>query len=238
MLCKIIKAIFIILLLANNSVAQNAAGSIPNNAWLSLSGKYSAGWSGLKISNEEAILELPGSAVYTFPQGSKGWYFKGRVRQHDGTIDVRKSYGIRFDIYLEQDDPLNLKLLLEKPLTEGPRLEMIKPAAAASQVQAKGWQSLTVPFSSFGHPVGFLLFLKFLKRLTIAGSYENSANVSNISLKNIRLVKANNLHLESSIQPAPAVLRLSTGESKIKMKVRSRCMSVNKEAAKNCGGNS
>jgi len=159
-------------------------------------------WKGVSKNNDVLTLQLPGTAVYTVPEGTKGWYIRGLMGEYDGVIDARYWFGIRFELYLENDNQFNAILTLHIP-TQKERHNLPDSTSATVNVQGKGWHTITVPISEFDYNRGQVYSLKFMKQLSVTGRYSGLKGKSNIRLRNLKLVKGNPVYLESRVRSKP-----------------------------------
>jgi len=182
------------------------AGETPS-ALLPSGGARGESWSGLLLDSSPgsvgaAQLTLPGEATYRVPDGPKGWFRQGLLTENDGTIDARGWYGVRFEVELDREDPLELELVVRIP-PQPDRNSLLNASSGRAFVRGKGWHTVTVPFASFDYNRGQSGFLKYLKELTLKARYSESRDGDAIKVRAVRLVLAHSLHLASSIRSSP-----------------------------------
>jgi hypothetical protein len=158
-------------------------------------------WTGIKKNGDVGTLYIPGTIIYKVPEGTRGWYQRGLMGEHDGVMDARHWFGIRFNILLESDELFEAKLTVSIP-KQG-RHNLLDSSSATIKVQGKGWNTLTVPFHTFDYSRGQSYFLKFIKQISITGKYAKSVPNAQVSLRDIRFVKGNPLYIDAVIRSKP-----------------------------------
>lgn len=105
---------------------------------------------------------LQGSAEFKFPDGLRGFYMQWFRRLHDGSADWRKAYGVQFDVLVPSGArrDLTVSILLADPA----RAAVI----AKLEVAGAGWQTVTLPSSSFDIETARTFYLLHVKGLRIA----------------------------------------------------------------------
>lgn len=155
-------------------------------------------WKGAEHKSGELSLTSSARLIYEVPDGGKKWYLRGLMEEYDGVIDARQWYGIQLDLYLENDQVFEAITTISIPKQIG-RHNLPDSSKATLRIQGKGWHNINIPFSSFDYNRGQFYFLKFLKKISLSGSYLN-AKKDKFLLKNIKLVKGNPLKLESEVR--------------------------------------
>ncbi len=160
-------------------------------------------WTGIETTAEGALLRVPGTAIFRAPDGPLGWHRPTDYQEeHDGVLDLRAWYGLRFEVALDRDDAaFTLDLTLGLP-PQKERHNFPDGASAHAVVQGSGWRTVTVPVESFDYNRGQVNFLKFIQTIALAGRYADGAK-GTARLRNIRLVRGNVLHLASEVRSHP-----------------------------------
>jgi len=158
--------------------------------------------SNLNVSKEGYELKLPGSAVYTVPDGEKGWYIRGLMSENDGVIDARHWYGMQFDLYLDKNELFDLFLTLSISTQKG-RHDLLDSTTASIKLQGKGWHSVTIPFHSFDFNRGQEYMLKYIKNIRLTGKYDLVKAPTVIAIRSARLIRGNPLYLDAEIRSKP-----------------------------------
>lgn len=168
-----------------------------NHAWKELSVNN---WTGVTKTGDELGLKIPGKAVYTVPDGTKGWYLRGLMGANDGVVDIRNLYGIRFELFLENDDMFDAKLTIARPSKTG-RRDIPDSTSTIVKAQGKGWHTITVPFTSFDYNRGQFHFLKYVKQISINAKSSKSCK---IAFRNVKLIQGNPLYFDAVVRSKPA----------------------------------
>lgn len=147
-------------------------------------------WSGLRKSDQEGIALLQGSteAVFRQPDGAKGSYKHGFRTENDSTANWSSYYGVRFDLELVDDEPVELKASL-RTLTE--------QIPAIVQIQGRGWHTVTLPWSSFEDEQARSSFLSYIKEFALTPSGKKNAS---FRLKNVCVIQAPVVALRCEVQ--------------------------------------
>lgn len=194
-------SLFIICFLVISFTRIYAQNSLypPKNAWDDLS---VSNWIGQITNKNTLLIMIPGTTIYKVPDGPKGWFMRGLMREYDGVIDARQWYGIRFNVKLDNDAPFKVNLAIYIP-RQTDRHNLPDSATASASIQGKGWHTVTIPFSSFNYNRGQIHFLKFIKQITLSGKYETAQTKGQMELSEMKLVMGNPLFLESEIRSKP-----------------------------------
>ncbi|MEO5683652.1 MAG: hypothetical protein ABIQ88_13475 [Chitinophagaceae bacterium] len=157
-------------------------------------------WTGVQKSANGFLLPLPGTAVYTVPEGGKGWYQRGLTGEYDGVIDGRQWYGITADIRLEKEYIFEARMTLYIP-EQKERHNLPDSAVAIIKLQGKGWHKVLIPFTSFDYNRGQSIILKYIQRFSFTGKYKQQVIAgSAAAFRNVKLVKGNPLHLDAVVR--------------------------------------
>ncbi|MDR3708201.1 MAG: hypothetical protein P4L33_07855 [Capsulimonadaceae bacterium] len=168
---------------------------------LALGGREFSGWSGLaRIKGGVAEFKLPAPIAYTVPDGPRGSYLVGLASNNDSVIDARRWYALRFDVQLDRDDPVTLRLTLAQPPHTG-RHDQADSTSASIVVSGKGWQSVTVPIAQFDYYRGQRGVLAGVKTVSIHAEGQNGAM---LRLRDIRFVRGNVIHVSTGVTSLPA----------------------------------
>lgn len=153
-------------------------------------------------SPQAVALKSKTEGIYKVPDGPRGWYNHGLVEQNDSSLNLLDWYGLRFEILLEKESPLHLEVTAKAPPRTG-RRDIPDSTSTSVEVQGKGWQTVTIPFSSFDYKRGQAGVLRFVQQLILNGNYttlsQEQAKDARFLLRNVRLVAGNTLHLSSPI---------------------------------------
>lgn len=180
--------------------------SAPFPDWQVLSGTHFENWTGLDPAQENgaAILHLPGKAIFRYPDGPKGWIKHGHFLSNDGAADWHKCQGVKLDMKLPNDHPVELKAWLGTPNDKKDRDES-DMVPTAVMIRGAGWHTVTLPWSSFAYEQANRAFLQNIKELRIAVQPTEAAPVTStapapsVLLKNIRVIEGDPLALKCDI---------------------------------------
>lgn len=157
------------------------------------------------LINETTTLSVPGSISHSYPDGPKGWHRAGLSFVHDGSANWRDHYGIRFDVYLPTDVPLQAIASIENApykLNKG-STDVTDTFTSTFAIQGKGWQTVTLPLKSFNVQTARPFALESVKTFSIDFAFTDGSE-GDIKLRDLKLVKADILHLESEVRSASA----------------------------------
>lgn len=162
-------------------------------------------WSGVRLDTEGGIasLALPGSTAYTYPDGERGGYRYGLSFANDSAANWRELYGIRFDVFLPRNALLKAKATIENApykLNKG-STNVTDVFTSEFGLQGEGWQTVTLPLKSFNVQAARPFALESVKTFSLAGSFADGSE-GVIKLRNLKLVKADSLHMQSEIRSA------------------------------------
>lgn len=183
---------------SSKSVAQNAIYS-KTPAWKELNPKD---WSNLTTLQDGFSLKLPGEAIYTVPNGPKGWYTRGLMGENDGVIDARLWYGLCFDLFLENNALFEAKLTISLPARTG-RHDLPDSTSTKLTLQGKGWHTVSVPFQSFDYKRGQEYMLKLVKQIRLTGKYVPSSGPTMLAIRTVKLIKGNPLYFDAEVRSKP-----------------------------------
>jgi hypothetical protein len=162
-------------------------------------------WSGVAVENGTALLTVPGEASFSYPDGERGGYRFGLSFQHDGSANWRNYFGVRFDVFLPTDAALRATATMENApykLNKG-STDVTDFFTADFGLQGEGWHTVTLPLDSFNMPAARPFALESIKTFSIAASFADGSD-GEIKLRNLKLVKADTLFLESPIRSGSA----------------------------------
>ena len=169
-----------------------------------------ARWKGITIDNQKsqadggvATMAVPGVAEFTYPDDEKGWHRVGMASVHNGSSDWRRMYGIRFEVQLKEDSLLNLDLSLSTVPTRQGSKYLVDTISVKTGLRGQGWHEVIMPLEAFDYHKDRLSILYAIKKLSIRAEFAD-AQKGKILIKNIRLVKAPIVSLESTIQSKSA----------------------------------
>lgn len=154
------------------------------------------GWSGLGLTanDETATLSVPGEAVFRYPDGPRGWYKHGFRIENDSTADWRDFYGVRLQVHLSDDQPVELQALIcPTDRTQG-------DVGASVVVRGSGWHSVTLPWSAFAAEQARTAYLRFVKELRLKARFSGNQKTGRIEIKNVRLIKAPVVSLQAEVR--------------------------------------
>lgn len=163
-------------------------------------------WVGLSSTQEKetATLSLPGEIAYTYPDGELGWHRIGMSTEHDGSGNWYKQHGVRFDVHIPNDKPLNFEAIIEiaERKVNGGSEDIVDMFSFEFSVVGEGWQTVTVPLDAFAIERRVVL-LETLKTFRLRASAADGSN-DEIVLRAPHLVKADIVGLESEIRSKSA----------------------------------
>ena len=155
----------------------------------------------LTTGKNTSSIPLPAKLVYAHPTGERGWYLRGLNTEHDGTYDIRRYYGLRLSVRSDKDKLLNIRCCLKRAPTND-RHNLADSTSVVVQTSGNGWRDLLIPFSAFDYNRGQEYFLKFIKDIVLSIEYADHS-VGTIGLKDIRIVKAHTLAMETDVYSRP-----------------------------------
>lgn len=164
-------------------------------------------WNGLSQTAEAGVasMTLPGAASFTYPDGERGGYRYGLSFVNDSSANWRDMYGIRFDVLLPGDAILKATASMENApykLNKG-STDVTDVFTSKFGLQGEGWQTVTLPLKSFNVQAARPFALESIKTFSIEAAFADGRN-GEIKLRNLKLVKAETIHLESEIRSASA----------------------------------
>lgn len=165
-------------------------------------------WNGLSTvqdsGGECGVLPLTGTeAVFTYPDGQRGWYNKGFRLENDGTRDWRDYFGVALELKLPDDRPVELGVQIKIPKQEA-RPTFVEATKATIPLRGTGWHAVTLPWSAFDFQQAQPSFLKFAKELRLSARALDGAKNGEALTRNIRLVKGMSVALECAVRGKPA----------------------------------
>ncbi|MEO7101087.1 MAG: hypothetical protein ABI162_17150 [Luteolibacter sp.] len=155
------------------------------------------GWTGVQASPDGVELKLPGEAVFRYPEGAKGWYVDGFRPKHDGTRNWKAFHGLQLDVQVPEGRTFELQATLWTPKPED-RQEYLAQTQAVCSVNGPGWQHVTLPWAVFDFKKSHSAFLEFVQELRLTGRFVDGKPDGEVLLKNIRLVRAPVIALDSA----------------------------------------
>jgi hypothetical protein len=175
-------------------VAASTRAATP--PWETLGGPQLQGWTGIKPGDCAATLTVPGHAAFARPDGPRGFIKHGFRMENDGASDWTDFYGVRFDVRLTDDHPIELAVALDAAIANGP--DRLVPAKV--DVAGTGWHSVTLPWSAFAFPQAGTGFLRFGKGVQITAD----GPAETIGLRDVRVVRAATVALTADVRGKPA----------------------------------
>ncbi|HBF34883.1 TPA: hypothetical protein DDW35_10020, partial [Candidatus Sumerlaeota bacterium] len=157
------------------------------------------GWKGLEAKEHGAELRVPGKAFFAYPNRTKGWYNKGFREENDGTADWRDFYGIQLEVNLEGDKQAELVARIKLP-DQPARVDYVPETATTITLCGKGWQTVTLPWSSFDFQQAQPAFLKFVQTLELSVRSQGATKADSLLIRSVRLVKGETVSLESMVR--------------------------------------
>lgn len=160
----------------------------------------------LSLDGGTTRLSVPGKTSYTYPDGERGGYRYGLSFVHDGSANWREMYGIRFDVLLPSDVVLKATATMENAsykLNKG-STDVTDVFTSNFGLQGEGWHTVTLPLKSFNVPGARPFALESVKTFSIQATFADGRD-GEIKLRNLHLVKAAVVHLESTIRSASAM---------------------------------
>lgn len=133
--------------------------------------------------------------TYTHPDGERGWYHIGLFEQHDGCLDMRDKYGLRFTVESASAKPVDLTVTLHRIPTPG-RHNLADSTSARLQVSGPFPKEVTVPLKAFDYNRGQEFFLKFIKDITVDAP-------ANVKITDIRAIEGNTCRIDAPIKGKP-----------------------------------
>lgn len=153
------------------------------------------------IEDKNTEIVVPGEIGFKHPAGEKGWFKIGLDVNNDGVYDLRKKYGLRFQIKPDKELPLCVKCILKRETLKG-RKNMLEHSEANIQICGNNWQTVTLPFQMFDYNKGQDIFLRYIKNIIFKFEYADKST-GNIELRNVHLVDAEGFLLETDIYSKP-----------------------------------
>ncbi|HSV16081.1 MAG TPA: hypothetical protein VLI90_17605 [Tepidisphaeraceae bacterium] len=186
-----------LVLLALILLASSSSGAA-DAPWQQLGGGSAFGnWPGLKVAADgTASLAVPGEAVFRYPDGPRGFYKHGFRVFNDGTADWHADWGVQLEVKLADARAVELMVSIA-PASRGNEVESRK---ATVRIAGDGWHTVNLPWSAFQFEQADFAFLRFIKQLSIAAAATDANQAPfNISLRNVRVVKAPSVAMESDV---------------------------------------
>lgn len=157
---------------------------------------HSAFWSNL---GNDGKIKTPEYAIYTHPNGEKGWYYHGFELLNDGTINGWDYKGIAFDIELVEDDMFVGFVEAELPDGGAKDNEIFGLAKANFILSSVGEHRVILKWDDFNINTSNDAWVKFIKTIRIGGKYNNSSK-GKITISNVKFIKAVNLDVHCDIK--------------------------------------
>ncbi|MDF7797941.1 hypothetical protein P4C99_00600 [Pontiellaceae bacterium B1224] len=159
----------------------------------------------LSFDGELTSFRVPGIAKYTYPDGERGGYRAGLSFVHDGSANWRELYGVRFDVYLPTDTTLKATASMENApykLNKG-STDVTDVFTLDFGLKGEGWHTVTLPLTSFNVQQARPFALESIKTFSIEAAFADGSQ-GEVQLRNLKLVKAERIHLESPIRSVSA----------------------------------
>ncbi len=150
-------------------------------------------------------MQIPGAASYTYPDGERGGYRAGLSFVNDSSANWRNYYGIRFEVCLPTDAALSATAKLENApykLNKG-STDVTDTFTSSFGLQDKGWHTVTLSLESFNMPVARPFALESIKIFSLEAEFADGSK-GEIQLRNLHLVKADVIYLDSKVRSASA----------------------------------
>ncbi len=159
-------------------------------------------WQGVSA---DGTVALPGGALFTYPDGEKGWYAAGLAWRHDGSGYWKNFYGVRFEVCLPSDTPLKGEAVVETAARRvyGGSEEVVNAYSSAFGLVGKGWHTVTIPLASFSLEQSMPNMLETIKTFAVNAAFADGS-AGGIKLRNPQLIKGDTLALESEVRSASA----------------------------------
>ena len=138
-------------------------------------------WSGLQPVKDDAQAGpsvFPGETVFTYPQGPLGARSFGFDWRHDGTFDWRPYEILQFQVKLPTQRAFDGEVTISIPRNPNtgapgsfptgvdfPYLDYLPESHAKFHGTGDGWQTVSIPISSFDYPRAQVGFLKFIQQV-------------------------------------------------------------------------
>jgi hypothetical protein len=166
-------------------------------AWQVLSGTRFENWTGVDVSEDsaEATLQGPGEAIFRYPDGPKGWIKHGFRLLNDGTADWHECEGLKLDIHLADDRPVEVKAAIGTP-DETDESSMVQGRVL---VRGAGWHTVTLPWSAFAFDQANTAFLQHVKELRLAVMPTDGGTNGAVLLRGVRIMEGDPLALKCDI---------------------------------------
>jgi hypothetical protein len=158
------------------------------------------GWNGLKPG---AVLEIPGEAVFRYPDGPRGQYKHGFRVLNDSATEWQKFYGVQFEVKLPDAREVELTATILRAQRGSAPETPVKGSVRVSGPAGRDWHAITLPWSAFGFDQANTSFLKFVKEFKLAAR-PTGGGTEKIQFRNMRVVKAPVVVLECDVRGKPA----------------------------------
>jgi hypothetical protein len=138
-------------------------------------------WTGLQQAGTDATLAVPGEATFRYPDAVAG---------SGGVGNWSTWYGVRFDVRLDDNRPVDLDVILQTP-------DAAKSGVAAHAIlTGAGWHTVTLPWASFDFPQTFSGFLDDIKEVSIAARSEDQKPAA-ITFRKAQVIRAETVWLHT-----------------------------------------
>jgi hypothetical protein len=132
------------------------------------------------------------SLVFRHPSGERGWHSQGFRIVNDSTADLRPYAGLRLDVSLPDDRPVELAVTLSLPEQFG-RVAYVPATTAKVVVSGRGAQRVTLPWSIFDFPQAQPAFLKFISRIEQTSRYKDDGKPAPVEYANLAAAMADTI---------------------------------------------
>ncbi len=169
----------------------------PARGWVDLGGSTFENWSGVTPAPDgSASFAVPGSAAFRFPDGPRGFYNHGFRIENDGTVDFKPYFGVRCEVRLPDVRQAELTF----GVFEARPKKADREQSAVMHVIGQGWHTITLPWSALQFPQAGEGFLKYGKGVKIEAAFSDGSGNGQIAIRNVRLIKAPTVAIESVIR--------------------------------------
>lgn len=152
------------------------------------------------------ITNVTGEITLREPDGSHGQYKHGFRVLNDGAAEWQSFYGVQFEVNLPDAREVELVATIQRAQRNAGVAE--SPVNGTVRVCGNGWHTVTLPWSAFDFEQANLGFLKYVKEFKLTAKLADG-NKARIQLRNVRVVKAPAVSLESPIRGKSAAQNAS-----------------------------
>ncbi|MDP4208666.1 MAG: alginate lyase family protein [Bacteroidota bacterium] len=148
-----------------------------------------------KVNNGVALVLLNQAVSYRYPDGKR--YNKGFRVFNEGIADWSKYYGIRFDVFLKKDQPVDFDACFK--VSEQDSNKFQQETHSLVRVSGMGWHEIVIPWSRFNIKEAQLYgALRVVKEFQILA--KSDVDKTDFQLKNVELTHGATLSLTSKIK--------------------------------------